>query len=66
MKYEDLKLSDIELRKQHTLVRARSKKPCSICHQQTEFIEFCSESYICSEECMEKLNSWLNENCRGD
>ena len=64
MKYiEELGLlNDTELRAKG-LIKSNELKGCWICKSPTPFIEFCSEVHICSEDCMEKLNKKLMENC---
>lgn len=58
MKYEEMNISEKELR-EHTLIKAKDKKKCFICSYRTQYIEFCSEVRICSEECMRKFNQLL-------
>ena len=63
MKYEELNVTDNELRNK-SLIKSDNIKPCSQCGNGTHYIDYCTEQRICSEECMYKQNTWLNENCR--
>lgn len=38
------------------IMRGRGIAKCCICHQPTDFIEINYEAYICSEECLNKLD----------
>lgn len=60
MKYKDMNLTENELN-QKSIIKGKELKKCSECGEQTVYIDFCTESYICSEECMRKQNEWLNK-----
>ena len=38
------------------IMRGRDMAKCYICHQPTEFIEINYEAYVCSDECLKKLD----------
>jgi len=58
-RYEDMLLSDNDLRK-ICIIKGDTKAACSECGIETEFIDYCTERHICSEECMKKQDDWLN------
>ena len=62
VKYPNAKHTDVI--REHGLLVADDLKPCRMCNEETKFIDFCIEGRICSEECSDKLNGWLNEHCR--
>lgn len=45
-------------------IRSDKEKPCVVCGKLTPFIEFCYESYVCSDECIQKLDAEITELCR--
>lgn len=61
MKYEDLNLPEEELANKG-LLKGDDKYPCIMCKEPTNFIDY-SEARICSEECMNEWNQWLNDHC---
>lgn len=63
MRYELLNHNDFGLRR-IGLIKANDIKPCSICGNDTRYIDYCTECRVCSTECMDEQNGWLNENCR--
>jgi hypothetical protein len=40
---------------------SEEEKPCYICGKKTNRIEYCYETYICSQECEDKMNKKLME-----
>lgn len=38
------------------IMRGRGMAKCCICHQPTDFIEINYEAYICSDECLNKMD----------
>lgn len=50
MKYSESNLTDEELRNK-SMIKGNTSSPCFICKEDTEYIEFCSEQHICSQEC---------------
>ena len=38
------------------IMRGRGIAKCCICHQPTDFIEINYEAYICSDECLNKMD----------
>lgn len=57
MKFNDTHLVN------YTLIKDRDgiKKPCMICKEPTEYIDFCYEGRICSTECLDKMDESYNE-----
>lgn len=43
------------------IIRGCSMDKCCICHQPTEFIEINYEAYICSDECLNKMDNFYFE-----
>lgn len=39
------------------IMRGRDMGNCCVCHQLTDFIEINYEAYICSDECLNKLDN---------
>ena len=50
MKFSD---KDLEVR---NLIKCEDLKPCNVCKEPTEFIDYCYECRCCSEECEKKLD----------
>lgn len=42
-------------------IYSRCKKPCCVCGKLTKRIEYCYESYICSNKCENVMNKKLIE-----
>lgn len=59
MKYDDRFWTDDELRMK-CLLKAGVSRKCSQCGANTIYIDYCTEQYICSEECMKTQNNKLN------
>lgn len=38
------------------IARGRDMGKCCVCHQPTDFIEINYEAYICSDECLNKMD----------
>lgn len=55
MRYEKLELNEDQLREK-CLIKDKEYEPCAICGQLTNYIDYCSEQHICSEECMYTQN----------
>ena len=59
MKFE---IKDLD---KHNLIICDDKKPCNICKESTEYIEYCYEVRCCSEECLKELDNkyekWIKE-----
>lgn len=60
MKYESLNLTEEELRSR-CLIKTENEKPCWICHEDTAYIDYCTEQRVCSEECMSIQNKKLSQ-----
>lgn len=63
MKYENTVYTEKELN-DLCLIKGKTKANCSQCGEFTAYIDYCTEQYICSQECMDKQNEWLNKYCR--
>lgn len=44
----------------YTVKKDELKKPCMICKDNTQYIDYCCEVRICSEECYKKLTEYIN------
>ena len=55
-----MKFTDKDL-KTKSLIKSKEKKPCLICKQDTEYIDWCSESRLCSTECEQKFYDLVRE-----
>lgn len=65
MKYENMELSEDELN-DICIIKCSNESKCSICGELTKYIDYCTESYICSEDCMNIQNEKLVEYLKGD
>ena len=63
MRYELLKLCDERLREKG-VIKGKMSEPCSICSVWTEYLDYYTETSVCSEECMEEWNKRLFQMCR--
>lgn len=59
MRYEFLNITDDELRKMGLVISSREYN-CFMCGNTTNYIDYCTEVGICSEECMVKQNKILS------
>lgn len=50
-----MKFDNIENYREHCMIKVDDKAPCVICGDPTNFIDYCFESRLCSEECQRKL-----------
>lgn len=58
--------NDKDLEKYH-LIKGKQLKPCMMCKKETQYIDFLSEGYVCSKECMDEFYDLVNKNeCRND
>ena len=55
-----MKFTDKDL-KTKSLIKSKEKKPCLICKQDTEYIDWCSEYRLCSTECEQKFYDLVKE-----
>ena len=55
-----MKFTDKDL-KTKSLIKSKEKKPCLICKQPTEYIDWCSEYRLCSTECEQKFYDLVRE-----
>ena len=55
-----MKFTDKDL-KTKSLIKSKEKKPCLICKQDTEYIDWCSEYRLCSTECEQKFYDLVRE-----
>lgn len=39
----------------NSIIKGKEKFPCLTCGEPTEYIEVCSETYFCSDECVEEF-----------
>ena len=51
-----MKFTDESLKK-YSLIKSEDKKPCAKCGELTEFVEYCYELRLCSEECLQEINN---------
>jgi hypothetical protein len=70
MKYEDMKYQYNTDKYGYEFVGtchmlADKQQSCMMCGEPTRSIDVFSESYICSEECQYKFDSWCNEMISG-
>lgn len=52
-------MNEVQLR-QHCLIQGEEFKKCAICGGLTQYIDYCSEQHICSEECMFRQNKMMS------
>lgn len=50
-KYPSVKSGDKIDNHEDTLIVGEDRRPCLICKEPTEFVDFCSEGRFCSDEC---------------
>ena len=55
-----MKFTDKDL-KTNSLIKSKEKKPCLICKQPTEYIDWCSEYRLCSTVCEQKFYDLVRE-----
>lgn len=60
MKYKHLNWSEETLRK-HCLIQVDNEKECWICKEPTQYIDYCAEARVCSQECMHELNKRISQ-----
>lgn len=39
----------------HGIIRAEKPGKCAVCNELTEYVDINHEAYVCSDECMKKL-----------
>lgn len=59
------KLIDKDMKSQ-CLIKSDIKKKCMMCENQSEYIEYLSEAYFCSTECIDEFYKLVFENEEGD
>jgi len=55
MKFTD---NDLEI---CSLIKCEELKPCNVCGEPTEYVEYCYEVRCCSKECKKKLDDDYEE-----
>lgn len=44
----------------YTIMKCDTFKPCMICKEDTNFLDYCCEARICSIDCYEKLTELIS------
>lgn len=52
---------NLDIIKNNSVIEGNNVGKCLICKSSTRFIEVCSESYFCSEECLDKFYAYYNK-----
>ena len=56
-----MKFND-ENNKQYNLIKSDIKLHCSVCNEETNYVDYWSENKFCSLECKDKYYNWIKEN----
>jgi len=49
--------------KRYTLIKSKDKKGCTMCYNQTEYIDYICESRMCSAKCSEVFYKMMDQSC---
>lgn len=65
MKFSQLypELKPMDTVQEKSLLVCHDEKPCAVCGCPTNFVDFCSEGRLCSEECYESYFNRMNVVC---
>ena len=58
MKWDNLSEEEMRMR---TLFKIEETHKCSMCGNNTHYIDYCSESYYCSDECQKEFYKIVSE-----
>lgn len=50
-----MKFDKVENYRDYGVIKAENKEQCVVCGEETNFIDYCFEARLCSEECQDKL-----------
>ena len=56
MKFNKLNMGQYNMMKVNLVVK------CSVCNEDTNYVDYWSENKFCSTECQEKYYTWLKKN----
>lgn len=54
-----MKFDNIENYREHCVIKVDEPQPCEVCGYLTQFIDYCFEKRLCSEECQLELTDLI-------
>ncbi|MGG7214705.1 hypothetical protein ACQPUY_14010 [Clostridium nigeriense] len=56
-----MKFNNENMRK-YNLIESKDLLKCSVCNEETNYVDFWSNNKFCSTECKDKYYSWIKNN----
>ena len=47
---------------QYNVMKVNSKLKCSVCNDETDYVDYWNGNNFCSTECQEKYYNWIRKN----